>query len=424
MDLKKLSLILRDKKKQSFFIYGLGHAFNLLSPLVVIPYIVSLFGEEGFAKVTLGFTMALFLMLIVDYAFDVKGTKTAAENNGDRKKLEELLSFTIFTKMILFAIVAAIMVPLFYTIPFFEQERMVFLLSLAMVLGQVFNPIWFLQGIEQFTTASLLNIGSKTLYLVLVYTLVKGGDNYIYVNFFLGTSALVFNIGTLLYIKYRYGFRVIFPDLKEIQSVLKADFSFCASQLFLSVRQLSPVWLISYFSGYYVAGQYRIIEQVITLFRTAIQVFLRYFYPSVCYKIKESITGGFAFWKKYSAFGFIMVAFALSVIFVFSDEVLMFFNVSDETLVTLSTTFKIALLIPLLMSLSLPLEQLMFIADKHNAYIRITMAVTTVNVLAIVTLLLFGYGIPGVILTLLAAELLFIALYFKNSYLHLSHKTL
>lgn len=423
MNLKKLSALIKDRKKQNFFIYGLGHAFNLLSPLVIIPYIVALFGEDGFAKVSLGFTMALFLMLVIDYAFDVKGTKQASENRDNKRKLEELLSFTVFTKSVIFIPVAVVVIAGLYTIPFFAEERMVFLLSLVLVFSQVFNPIWFLQGIEQFTIASVLNIGSKTLYLVLVYTLVKGGNDYIYVNFFLGISALLFNVGTLIYIKFKYKFTAVKPDFKEVGAVLKADFSFCASQLFLSVRQLSPVWLITYFSGYYVAGQYKIIEQIITLFRTAIQVFLRYFYPSVCYKIAESVKQGFAFWKKYSVFGFIMVAASLSVIFVFSDEVLMFFNVSEETIITLGTTFRIALLIPLLMAVSLPLEQLMFIADKHTAYIRTTMTVTAVNVLAIVAVLTSGYGIPGIILSLIVAELLFILLYFKNSYLHLSHKT-
>lgn len=423
MNLKKLSVLVKDRKKQNFFIYGLGHAFNLLSPLVIIPYIIALFGEDGFAKVSLGFTMALFLMLIVDYAFDIKGTKEAAENRDNKGKLEELLSFTVFTKSVIFIPVAAVVTLVLYTIPFFAEERMLFLLSLALVLAQVFNPIWFLQGIEQFTIASVLNIGSKTLYLILVYTLVKGGNDYIYINFFLGISALLFNVGTLIYIKFKYRFTAVKPDLKEVGAVLKADFSFCTSQLFLSIRQLSPVWLITYFSGYYIAGQYKIIEQIITLFRTAIQVFLRYFYPSVCYKIAQGIREGFSFWKKYSAFGFIMVAASLSIIFIFSDEVLMFFNVSEETIITLGTIFKAALLIPLLMAVSLPLEQLMFIADKHKAYIRITMAVTVINVVAMMAVLSLGYGIQGIILSLIVSDLLLIMLYFKNSCLYLSNKT-
>lgn len=400
----------------------MGQAFNLIGPLVVIPYIISICGEEGLGKVSLGFALSLFLILIVDYAFDIKGTKEASQKRDDGPQLEKLFITTIFTKCMLFLVVVAILLILIFFIPFFSNEKLLFTLSMSIVLAQVFNPVWFLQGTEMYTAASLIGISSKCLYLILVFVFVSTKEDYVFVNLFLGGSTLAFNIAGLIFIMNKYSFKISVPDLREIGSILKADFSFCLSQLFLSVRQLSPFVLVSYFLGYYTTGQYKIIEQVITLFRTFIQVFLRYFYPIVCYKVAENLNAGFRFWKNYSSYGLLCVLAATAVIALMPEQFLYFFNSSSKSVQELKPSLLLTLFLPLLMAVSLPLEQLMFITGRNSIYIKIVIAVTIINVGLIITFL-NDYGIIGIIGAYIFAELLLIGFYFKNSYLHLSHKT-
>ncbi len=422
MNIKKLPLLLKNKKTQNFFIYGLGQAFNLISPLVVIPYIVAVCGEEGLGKVGLGFALSLFLILIVDYAFDVKGTKEASEKRDDRQQLEKLYVSTIFTKCLLFLAVVVIFLALVFFVPFFSEEKMLFTLSLSIVLAQVFTPVWFLQGTEQYTAASIFNICSKGLYLVLVYVFISTEGDYVYVNLFLGGSSFVFNIVAVVFIMNKYSFKIFVPDLNEVIALLKADLSFCLSQLFLSARQLLPIALVSYFLGYYIAGQYKIIEQVISSFRTFIQVFLRYFFPIVCYKVAENPKKGFRFWKNYSSYNFTLVLAAMAVIAMMPERVLYFFTASSVSVNELKPVLLLSLFVPALMAVSTSLEQLMFVADRNKAYIRIVISVTIISVVSMFPVL-SEFGIIGLIATFIATELLLIGLYFKNSYLHLSHKT-
>ena len=69
-----------------------------------------------------------------------------------------------------------------------------------------------------------------------------------------------------------------------------------------------------------------------------------------------------------------------------------------------------------MLSLSLPLEQLMFISNQTKSYIRITIFVTTVNIILLL-LLIEEYQLAGIIFTLIVAELLFILLYFYNTFI-------
>ena len=419
--IKQLFAKLILKVKANFIIYSIGQAFNLLSPLVVAPYIVKTCHIEGFGKVGLGFALSMFLILIVDYAFDIKGTKQVSESRSDKNELERILSTTLYTKFFLFSIALLIGTLLIYCIPFFYSEKKLFFFSLTIVFAQVFNPVWFLQGLEDFKKSSLVNVFSKSIYIILIFSFIKQENDYFLVNFVLGLSTLCCNTIGLIVIKYKYEFNFIKPNFKVVKTILKQDFSFCISQLFLSTRQLSPMLLSSYFLGYSIAGQYKIVEQVITLYRTFIQVYLKYFFPSVCYKISINPREGFRYWKKYVSFNFIVVVASLFVMYFFTIPILQFFNVSAENIISIARIFRFTLIIPLLMALSLYLEQLMFVTNKNKVYIRIAIFVTIVNIFLIVSLI-NSLALIGVIVAIAISEILFIALYFYASYFDLNKK--
>lgn len=414
---EKIRELFNDKNKQNFFIYGIGQVFNLLSPLIVAPIVILKCLDSGYAKVGLGFAMALFLILIVDYAFDIKATKSASENRNDSKVLEKILSTTIFTKIFLFTTVFCFATTLILLVPFFHQEKSLLFLSLTIVLAQVFNPIWFLQGIENFKTISIVNIASKVTYVSLILLFVSQPDDYILVNLFLGISSFIFNLAGLIYIKRKYHFKIITPSFLEIKTILVADFTFCISQLFLSARQLSPFLLVSYFLGFSIAGQYRVIEQIVNLFRTFSQVFLKFFYAQACYKFIVDVNAGWKYWKKYTLMNVALISIGVLFLMSCSTFVLHYFNLTQESINELDFLFKIGLIISFLMSFSLPLEQLMFIQDKSKVYIKIAIFATIVNIVLILVLIK-RFELLGIISTLIISELIFITFYFYNAFLH------
>lgn len=414
--------IIKDKKKQNFVIYGVGQAFNLVSPLLVIPYIVSVCGENGLGKVTSGFAMALFLILIVDYAFEVKGPKEVSENRDNIKNLHAIANTTFFSKIILFIPVFCFVCLAVFFVPSLNTEKKLFLYSLTIVLAQVFNPSWFLQGVENFKAISIINICSKLSYIISIYMFINNKQDYMLVNFLLGLSTFIFNVSGIIYVVNKYEIKIQFPAPSNLLAILKADFSFCVSQLFLSARQLAPVLIISTYLGFYGTGQYRIIETITNMFRTLIQVYNRFFYPSLCYKISKDPESGFNYWKKYSLTSLICVIITVVLLIILSEDILRYFNASAQTISAIATPFKIALTIPVLMALMLPLEQLMFVANKDKVYIKITIFITTIAIIS----MLIGIkllGILGIVFGIAFSELLCSVLFFNYSFLFLKKQT-
>ena len=131
-----------NKISKNFIVYGVGQAFNLLSPLLIVPYIISICGIANFGKIGLSFGLSLFLILIVDYAFDIKGTKMVSENRDDIRTIEQKLFTVIYTKTALVFVAFFILLILVNSIPLLSKEQPLFLFSFSIVIAQVFNLQW------------------------------------------------------------------------------------------------------------------------------------------------------------------------------------------------------------------------------------------------------------------------------------------
>lgn len=401
------------KVSNKFLVYGAGQAFNLVTPVLIAPYIIYKCNLDGFGKVGIAFSFALFFILIVDYGFDIKGIKKVSESRNDIKKLEYELVSTLYNKLFLFFISASLAVGCIYIFPYFKNEERLFVFSLAIVFAQVFNPVWFLQGLENFYTSSIVNASSKIIYVILIFTWIRVADDYIYVNLYLGLSALIVNVIGLIFIFKVYKFKFVPFKFTLLFQTLREDFDICISQLFLSVRQIAPMFIISSLFGFTVVGQYKIIDQVISLYRTFSQVFLKFFYPQLCFKLIENRQNAIKYWKKYAAILFAGVLFSTLILLIFSKSVLVFFRVDADAIIQMLFTFQTALIIPIAMVFALSLEQLMFGLQKTKLYFKITFLVTIFNVFTIILFSKF-FNLSGIIISIFLSELAFVYLYYQG----------
>ncbi|WP_306351272.1 oligosaccharide flippase family protein [Flavobacterium sp. '19STA2R22 D10 B1'] len=407
----KIKLIQNNKKIKNFIIYGFGQAINLISPLLIIPYIVFICGEAGFGKIGLGISLAFFLILIVDYGSDIHGTKEVSINREVPEKIKEILVTVYSAKFLLLLFVILFTLLLVNFVPFFAEEKTLFFLSITMVIAQFINPIWFLQGVENYKLVTIINVGSKLIYVVSVFLVIKNPQDYIYANLCLGGGSFIANSLGFLWVKNKYDFHFKNVDWQKVKQLLRKDFSFCVSQLFLSLRQFVPIMLISYFGGYLMAGQYKILEQIIMLFRTYLQMFSRFFYASFCLELSKSTRIGIAMWRKFNGLNVIFILGLLLILFCAASYVLVFFKIDLESIDRLTFLLRIALLVPMFISLSLPLEQLMFGLNKNKIYIKIAISITVFNII-LTTLLLPRFELLGVITSLIVTEALFVVLYY------------
>lgn len=399
-----------NNKFKNFFIYGIGQAINLISPLIVMPYLVLVCGKEGLGKVGVGFSFALIIIVLIDYGSYINGTKEISINRNDIDKIRKKIVSIYLMKFYLLVFISIISFFLIRLIPFFYKEQLVFFFSLLFVFGQFLNPTWVFQGTESYKWISFINIFSKIIYVVSVFLFVKQGSDYIFVNAYLGLGLIISSLIGLLFLISKYNLKLYFGATKDAFLLINEEFTLTFSQLFLSFYQYLPIILISYIGGNTMAGQYRIIDQVIMIFRTYLQMFFNFVYADVCLQIHLSLKNGIKQWFKYNSLNYILVFFLLLVSYAFSDVILLHFNIQLKELTTMKLYFKTGLIIPLFMGVSIALKQLLFALNKNSNYIIITIATSFLS-LFVLYFLVNKIGLQGAFISTIIIEFLVIVLY-------------
>ena len=404
------------KQFHNLTMYGFGQAFNLITPLLVIPYIVFICGETGYGKIGVGMAVAFFLMVFVDFGSEIIGVKEVAVNRENTKNLESIFITTYTAKAFLLLLVSALFSLIVFVIPFFAQERTLFLLSLTMVVGQFINPTWFFQGVENFKWITILNIVSKIIYLVGVFIFIKKPEDYILSNLIWGIGMIVANGISFIYIIKKYNFSFKNTQKEKVQNMLKHNFSIFSSQIFVSLQMYSPIVLISFFGNNAMAGQYKIIDQIIVIFKTYLLLFFNYVYPRICYLLEKSKKEALHFWKLYNGINFIFITISMIVIACLSLKVVGYFN--PKEIVVIADLLKIAVFIPILQAISIPLKQLVLGANRQRVYVRVTMLITVISLLIIIIITPF-YKVYGVLVALIITEIVTAVIYYSTIKNHL-----
>lgn len=408
---QRLANKLKSQEIKNFIIYGFGQAVNLISPLLVIPYIIYICGEEGLGKAGVGVSFAFIAIVLVDYGSYINGTKEVSINHNDKAVLEEKFTTIYLSKLLLLLAVLVICSLIILLVPFFNKDKLQFGLSLLIVVGQFINPTWFFQGIQNFKWISIINILSKGIYVGAVFLLIKKPEDYIYINSFLGIGSIIAGLLGFLWIYNRYSFSLRNCSLPKALALIKAEFSLTVSQLFFSFYQYAPIMLISYVGGNFMAGQYRIIDQIIMIFRTYFQMFFNFIYADVCLEIYKNIQTGIYKWKIKNGLNYLMIFAILIVFYCCSGMILSFFKVNQNDIAKLESFFRIGLLIPLFMGISFALKQLMFAFDKNKQYIRITIFSTVLSLITTFFLLQI-FDLKGAFISIVLAEFFIIICYF------------
>ncbi|MGV9002535.1 oligosaccharide flippase family protein [Flavobacterium sp.] len=409
------------KQFHNLTMYGFGQAFNLLTPLLVIPYIVSICGETGYGKIGVGMAVAFFLMVFVDYGSEIIGVKQVAINRENKQNLESIFTTTYSAKALLLAVVIIIFSLIINFIPFFAKEKILFLFSLTMVVGQFINPTWFFQGVENFKWITILNIASKLIYLAGVFIFIQTPEDYILSNLIWGIGMIVANGISFAFIIKKYSFSFRNTDKQKVIRLLKHNFSIFSSQIFVSLQMYSPIVLISFFGNNAMAGQYKIIDQIIAIFKTYLLLFFNYVYPRICYLLEKSKKEALYFWKLYNGINFIFIATSMMGIAFLSLRVVTYFNPKEVEII--ADLLKIAVFIPILQAVSIPLKQLVLGENKQREYVRTTMIITTISLLMIILITPF-FKVFGVLLALIITEIVTALIYYaiiKNNLFDRSH---
>ena len=147
---------------------------SMLVPLLTFPYLARVLRPEGWAAVLVAQGLGNWLILLLEFGFDLSGTRAVAHARSVPGSMPGVVAGIQGAKLVLVPLAALILGGVFLALPTLHGSGILLVWTLAFAVARGLNPLWFFQGIERVHWAAIVETVSKACAALGVFLLVRG----------------------------------------------------------------------------------------------------------------------------------------------------------------------------------------------------------------------------------------------------------
>jgi len=305
---------------------GLSSVFSLLTPIIVIPYLIKTVGISNYGLSIVVFSISMILSIVIDFGFNITGVNRITKDRSKNNVIKTVISIT-FCKTFLFTVVLAASGLAFFLIQGIRSYFVLFMYSLAIPFSSIFNFNWALQGLEKLKLLALITVLGKAIYLGLVFCLIIEPKDYIYINGCFGIGIIIagFFAGRLILKEYPINDKVTLQKSLIIEEFRSSYHYFISNISIYFSSFLFPV-IVGMFTNIEMAGIYSIVEKVYNFSRAIFSIYQTIMFPRISNLIEGSVSSAKKAVKNTYAFVVLFVIFEAIIIFVFNQQIVQYFT--------------------------------------------------------------------------------------------------
>jgi PST family polysaccharide transporter len=269
-----------------------------------------------------------YFAVFVDFGFNYTGTRDISINKVNNEKIKDLFINIFFTKVTLLIIALILFIPIVYLFPRFRSDHLIYLGTFGIVIGRLFFPIWYFQGIEKMKYIAILKVASTLIFTIFVFIIITSKDDYILYPCLFSLSMIVPAIIAFLIAKKALKVKLKIPEHKAIiNQLLKSKDVFIsnlASTLYLASTPL--ILGITTNNNEYVSN-FTIAEKTVRGIRYLMNPITQALFPNISRKFKiNKLTHNIHILTKISIAILPLAIFMIALIFVFSERISILFT--------------------------------------------------------------------------------------------------
>jgi PST family polysaccharide transporter len=394
----------KDKKVllKNFLSLGIVQGLNFLLPLLVIPYLLHVLGVEIFGLLAMATAFIGYFMILSDYGFNITATREISVHRDSIEKLNEVFSAVMTIKILLMFLGFLVLLLALFLFDTLGDESTIYLLTFAMVLGQVLFPIWLFQGMERMGYIAILNIVAKSIFLIAILVFVKEKEDAYLVPLFNSLGFIVVGIISLVYVYKEFNIRFVWQPYEVLKEYLLLGWHVFLSRLAVILYTSSNIFVLGIFTNHVVVGYFAIAYKIISALATLGDILNQVFFPYLSKKWEESKEGYYSLFSKISRNIFFVMLLITAVVFWWSSEIITLLSGED-----IGITKEILQIMSLILILA-PFGGLYsnsFVTQQKSVYVTKSTFWTLLVNLVLVGIIVPIYGAYGLAFVMVVVQL-------------------
>ena len=295
---------------------------GMILPLITLPYVLRVLGLENYGAIVFAASLIAYFSALTDFSFKYTATRDVAIFRNSPKKLNLIYSKVIIIKALFLSLSFLIITIVVYSYQPFYDNKLIYILTAPMLLGQALFPDWFFQGIEKMKYITFLNIGIKLFFTICIFIFIREKSDYwIYPLLqsagFIGAGI----VGQFILMK-KYKLKFLWLKPRILKQTIKSNTPIFINQFTPTLYNNTSTFLLGILTNNTNVGIYNAIKTVIGLCISLIEILSRVFFPFLNRK-KEAF-------KKYKKM-MLIVSVGLTILSLVSYELVFWYlNIKED----------------------------------------------------------------------------------------------
>lgn len=272
---------------ENFLSLSVLQVIGYVFPLITMPYLAKVIGLDGFGRVAFAASIVVYFQTLTTFGFNYTAVRDIAQNKDNPRKVSEIFSNVMFSKIFLMFVSLVIFTVLVYTIPLFYENRKILWFSFLLIPGHIMFPDWLFQAMERMKFITIMNFLSKLLFTLLVFLVVKEKGDYIYEPLLIALGYLVSGVLSLVLARKMFHIFLIVPSFSTIIGTIKSSFDMFISLFLPNLYTNFSVTLLGFYGGDAATGIYSSGKKFVDICDQISSVLSRTFFPFLARRIDK-----------------------------------------------------------------------------------------------------------------------------------------
>lgn len=276
---------MRLKKYQSIFENSISlfalKAIDLGLTIGLIPFLILKVGIHNYGVYAFAMALLLLMVNIMNYGFNLSTVREIAKHKNDAVFMNNCFNEVFSVKLLLYAILMSVFIPLVLFIPKFAIHSSLYLFGSFILFSEVFSTRWFFFGLEKMKYITLISLVGNLIFVVFVVMYVQMEKDFVYIAFFEGVGMSIATIGGFLMILKKFNFRLKLLGLNDIVPYLKNNFSSFINLLLPSTYTIILIFIAGLFVLPSELSFLQLSLKLTAIFSTVVTILTTVFYPVV-----------------------------------------------------------------------------------------------------------------------------------------------
>lgn len=265
----------------NFSYLAIFQIFTFISPLITYPYLIKVIGMDLNGVVVFGQTIATYITLIINFGFNISGSRSVAVARGDNRTINNILTHIYLNKFLIWISLLIIWLVIINVFNFFKAYYTVYLWSFFITINELLFPVWLFQGLEKMKFITIVNIVTKSVFIVMIFVVIKEKSDYYKVTELYALGSIVAGLLSSYIVFGKLHFRFVRPSAHLMKKTARDAFPLFLSTMSVQIYAHASKLLVGSFLGMVEVSLYDLCEKIITVSRVPLQIIQQVIFPKI-----------------------------------------------------------------------------------------------------------------------------------------------